>query len=89
MKRAVIIKELSLNKIKDRNVLYKVLEYCLKKNKFTLLDLEKDLNMPPSSTKIIGKYIYNNDLANRKRQINRWFQYYPNLNKIINIGFFF
>src|SRR3989344_5199673 len=82
--RALRIKKLSLEKIKNKNVLYKVLCYCKNKPSFTMQNLEQDLSISKSFTKIIGLYLYKNKLANRRLK-NRRFYYYPKLNKINKI----
>ncbi len=82
---AIRTKELALEKIKKKNVLYKVLKYSKTKNSFTLKDLEHDLDMPVSTAKILGLYLYNNRFAYRKRQVDRWFKYYPDFNKVNKI----
>ena len=93
-------KELSLQKIKDKNLLYKIMIYKImiykimiykimiyitNKDRFTLLDLEKDLDIATSSTKLLGKYLQKNKLAERIRQKDRWFGYCPNIEKITKI----
>ncbi len=85
--KSIKIKKLAIEKIKKKNVIYKILDYCKDKGYFTMQDLEKDLNVACSSSKIVGLYLYKNRLAERKRNKNRWFFYYPNIkkiNKIIN-----
>jgi len=85
MQEASKTKELALEKIKKKNALYKILKYSKNRSSFTLQDLEHNLDMATSSTKIWGQYLYKNGLFDRKKQINKWFRYYPNLGKINQI----
>ncbi len=84
-KESLIIKRISLKKIKEKNSLFRVLGYISKKNEFTLFDLERDLKIPSSSTKVLGKYLNNNNLVKRIRQNNRWFKYHPDIEEIKKI----
>ena len=85
--KSLEVKNLALEKIKNKNVIYKLLNYCKNKDYFTLQDLENDLPISCSSSKMVGLYLYKNRLAKRERNESKWFVYYPNIkkmNKIIN-----
>jgi len=84
MERARYIKKLAIGKIKKKNSLYKILDFCKNKKSFTSKDLET-LEIAISSSKIWGTYLDKNGFATRKRTKNRWFKYFPNVNKINKI----
>jgi intein/homing endonuclease len=84
MKRAKYIKKLALEKIKGKNALYKILNYCKNKETFVSKDLEF-LEIATSSSQLWSKYLEKYHFVTRKRIENRRFKYFPNLNKINKI----
>lgn len=84
-KKAEYIKRLAAEKIKKKNVLYKILDYCKDKSYFTTENIEKDLKISPSSSRLWGSYLEKYGFATRERMANKWFKYFPNLDKIENI----
>ena len=85
VKRAKYIKKLILEKIKKKNSVYKILEYCKSKPYFTIKNLENDLGINTSSSKTWGIYLKKYGFVIREMTENRVFKYFPKLNKINQI----
>lgn len=70
-------------KIRNRNRMYDVMCYILKKEKFTTKDLEKDLQISRGYTKMIAKTLYNLSLSERRMRKEKgkeyvwWYEYTP------------
>ena len=84
-KESVIIRKLSVEKIKNRNLLYKILNYIISKSSITTKNLEEELNVSKGFVNCWMLYLYKNDFVIRKRREDRWFEYYPKINNINKI----
>lgn len=70
-------------KIRNRSKIYDVLNYILDKNCFTTSDLERDLRISKSYTKVLAKLLFDNGLTSRKMEKEAgkeyiwWYEYKP------------
>ena len=70
-------------KIKNRNKIFEVLNYIIKQPSFTTSDLERELKISNSYTKIIAKFLWDKGLVKRKmkkepgREYIWWYEYIP------------